>query len=471
MVKIITELMKRLPEDKISSIEFEGANIVVYTKSKTFLFEGKERIRKLVSEFKKRIELRVDPSLLRDVEDTKRIIKEVLKNVEVGEIFFEEFRSKVIIEVSNINEALGENGMNLRKIQEKTFWTVSLTRIPPIRSHVVEGMRGVLFSESEYRRKFLNNVGKRIYGGWTRKRLNEWIRFTMLGGGMQIGRSAVFLQTEESRILLDCGIDPAITDSSDEQFPYFEAPEFDLKELDAVIITHAHLDHCGLLPYLFKIGYSGPIYCTKPTRDIMALMQLDYIKVLHNNKKFALYDANDIKEMIKHTIVLNYGEVTDVTPDVRLTLYNAGHILGSSMVHLNIGNGLHNFLYTGDFNYNRKLELLEPASTNFQRLESMLIESTNGGNKDIKPPREEDEEELMKIIMDVYVKGGKILIPVFAVGRSQEILLTLKKFIENERIPEIPIYIDGMVWEVTAIHTAHPEYLNRRLRNAINTGW
>jgi len=470
MVKILKEILKKLPEEKISSVEFEGANIVIYTKDKEFLFSGREKIKEIVSELKKRIELRSDPSILKTIEETRNIIKEIYKDIKIGEIIFDTPRSKVIIEAENISEAVGENGFLLKEIQKKTYWSAVIRRLPLLRSSIVEGMRNVLFYEGEYRRRFLNNVGKRIYSGWTKNKVKEWVRFTMLGGGMQIGRSAILLQTEESRILIDCGIDPAVVDNPDLEYPYFEAPEFDLKELDAVVISHAHLDHCGLLPYLFKIGYKGPVYCTTPTRDIMALMQLDYLKVLNNTKRYSLYDANDIKEMIKHTITLNYGEVTDITPDIRLTLYNAGHILGSAMVHFNIGNGVHNFLYTGDFNYEPKLELLEPANTNYQRVESMLIESTNGGSNDFKSPREQDEEELLKVITDVYVKKGKILIPVFAVGRSQEIILTLNKLMEEERLPNIPVYIDGMVWEVTAIHTAYPEYLNRKLRNSINEG-
>ncbi len=470
MVKILKEIMKKLPEEKVSSIEFEGANIVVYTNNKDFLFEGREIIKELVKELKKRIEIRADPSLLLGPEETEKKIRDILKDVKIGSINFDTSRSKLIIEVDDVSKAVGKEGCNLKEIQKQTMWSTTVRRIPPLRSRIVEGMRAVLFQESEYRRKFLNNVGKRIYSGWTKGKVKEWIRFTVLGSGMQVGRSAILLQTQESRVLLDCGIDVSVTDDSPSQFPYFEAPEFDLQEIDAVVITHAHLDHCGLLPYLFKIGYRGPVYCTRPTRDIMVLMQLDYLKVLNNSKRKALYDANDIKEMLKHVICLNYGEVTDITPDLRLTFYNAGHILGSAMVHLNVGNGVHNFLYTGDFNFHANSELLDNANTHFQRLESMLIESTNGGNKDYKPSREQSEEELLKVILDTYVRKGKVLIPVFAVGRGQEILLSLKKLIEEERMPEIPIYIDGMLWEVTAIHTAYPEFLNKNLRTAINSG-
>ena len=136
-------------------------------------------------------------------------------------------------------------------------------------------------------------------------------------------------------------------------FPYLDAPEFKIEELDAVICTHSHLDHCGLIPWLYKMGYRGPLYCTEPARDVIALLALDYIGVAYKEAKKTLFTSTDIKEMVKHTITLNYEEVTDITPDVRLTLYNAGHAIGSSMVHLHIGNGLHNLLFTGDFKYGR----------------------------------------------------------------------------------------------------------------------
>ena len=156
---------------------------------------------------------------------------------------------------------------------------------------------------------------------------------------------------------MDCGVDVA---SEQEPYPYLEAPEFNINDLDAVILSHAHIDHSGFLPYLFKYGYKGPVYCTEPTRDISALMLLDYVKIQKTEGKEPVFGTEEIKEMVKHTITLEYDEVTDVTPDVRITLYNAGHILGSAMVHLHVGNGLHNILYTADQKYGKTM-LLDPA--------------------------------------------------------------------------------------------------------------
>lgn len=471
MVKILDEIMKELPTDKVSSVEFEAANIVVYTTDRSFLFSGRDLIRTIVSKIKKRIELRADNSLLMREEDTKKEIENILSGVKIGEFKFDTARSVLVLEVDNVGAAVGREGMNLKEIQKRTMWSVIVKRIPPLRSKTVDAMRAVEFQESEYRRKFLNKVGKRIYGGWTKGKIKGWARVTVLGGGCEVGRSAFYLQTSESRILFDCGINPAVPFGDPREFPYLDAPEFKIEDVDAVVLSHAHMDHCGLLPYLYKIGYKGPVYCTEPTRDIMALSQIDFIKIQNSNGATPIYKAEDIKEMLKHVITLNYGEVSDIAPDIRLTFYDAGHILGSAFCHVNIGNGMHNFMYMGDFNYNLRNRLLNRAETVFPRLESLMMESMNTGPKDYSRPREEAEEDFLKIVLDAYVKKRKVLIPVFGIGRSQEMLLVIENLMREGRLPEdLKVYIDGMVWEVTAIHTAYPEFLKRDLRGRILRG-
>ncbi len=472
MVKLLDEIIKELPEDKISSVEFEAANIVIYTKSKDFLFTGRPLIKNIVTKFKKRIELRADNTLLLDVNQTKEEVTKILEGIQIGEFRFDTARSILTLEVDNVGAAVGKEGVNLKEIQKKTLWSVMVRRIPPVRSKTVDAMRAVEFQESEYRRKFLNGVGKRIYGGWMKGKIKSWARVTMLGAANQIGRSAIYLQTTESRILFDCGIDPSKPFGDQDVFPFLDSPDFKLEDIDAIVLSHAHMDHCGLLPYLYKSGYKGPIYCTEPSRDIMALSQLDYIKIMSSNPGVSpLYKPEDVKEMLKHVITVDYNTVTDITPDIRLTFYNAGHILGAAFCHVNIGNGMHNFMYTGDFNFSHKQRLLNRADTQFPRLESLMMENTNTGAKDYAMSREEAEEEFLKIILDSYVRKGKVLIPVFGVGRSQEMLLTIEALISQGRLPEdLEVYVDGMVWEVTAIHTAYPEFLNRNLKGRVLRG-
>ena len=467
MADIIEEVLKLLPENKISDACFEGANIVLYTKSKSFFLNNEGIIKSVVNKMKKRIELRPDPSIAMPADDAKKVIQTIIpKNAGIDTIIFDNERSRVIIETEKPGLAIGKQGSLLREIRAKTLWVPLVRRKPALKSKLIENIRGVLYQNSEYRRKFLNKVGHRIYDGWIRDKKSEWIRITYLGGGRQVGRSCLFLQTPESRVLLDCGVNLA-AHGGNNAYPYLDAPEFDINELDAVVLSHAHLDHSGFIPYLFKYGYRGPVYCTPPTRDVSALLLLDYLKIMRTEReKEPIFEADNIKDMVKHTICLNYEEVTDITPDVRITLYNSGHIIGGAMVHMHIGNGLHNILYTGDIKYART-NLLDPTVTNFPRLETLLIEGTYGGSGNILPPMREAERQLLSKIEETIKRGGQILIPVLGSGRAQEVALIIHNAIQGKQLSKVPVFIDGMVWDITAIHTAYPEFLNSRVRRMI----
>jgi len=283
---------------------------------------------------------------------------------------------------------------------------------------------------------------------------------------MEVGRSAILVETPESRVLLDVGINPAVVGTYD-MYPRLDIDQLKIDELDAVIVTHAHLDHMGLVPYLFKYGYKGPVYTTKPTRDLMVLSQLDLLDIIQRSGKTPPYTQHEVKKMILHTIPLEYGEVTDIAPDIKLTFYNAGHILGSAIVHLHIGEGLHNIVYTGDFKYG-KTRLLDKAHDTFPRVETLIMESTYGDT--VLKSRREAEQELIEHISRTISRGGKVLIPVMAVGRAQEILLVISDAIRRKWLPRINIYIDGMIDEVTAIHLSYPELLSSQLRERIFRG-
>jgi hypothetical protein len=227
------------------------------------------------------------------------------------------------------------------------------------------------------------------------------------------------------------------------------------------------MDHMGFLPYLFAYGYDGPVYCTPPTRDLMVLLQQDYLNLC--KKSFSVdppYTKKDIYKELRNVVTVDYEEVVDITPEIKMTLYNAGHILGSASVHLHIGEGAHNLVYSGDikFGFTR---LFDPAHTYFPRLETLFVESTYGGRNDISLNRFDSERNLANIIKETIAKRGKVLVPVFAVGRSQELLLVLEEMVRREPDFNIPIYIDGMVLEASAIHTAYPEYLREQLQRRI----
>lgn len=465
MVNIIKEILKNLPEEKVSEACFEGANIVLYTKDRDFFLNNEGVIKKVVDEIKKRIELRPDTSILVDQEEAEKKIRQLMpEEAGVSSILFDPQRSIVVIEAEKLGLAIGKQGSLLHEIRKETLWVPVIRRTPAIRSKIIENIRAVLYQYSDYRRKFLDKIGHRIYDGWIREKKNEWVRLTMLGGGRQVGRSCLFLQTPESRVLLDCGVDIA---SGESPYPYLEVPEFNIDQLDAVVISHAHLDHVGFLPYLYKFGYRGPTYCTAPTRDVAALLLLDFVKIMKSENKEPLYDVEDIKEVIKHTVTLEYDEVTDITPDVRITLYNAGHTLGSAMIHLHVGNGLHNILYTGDMKFG-KTQALEAASTVFPRLETLILESTYGGKEVSEQAKEENDADFAALVKETVEKGGKVLVPVLGSGRAQELMLTLHHMMYGTgELPKVPVYVDGLVWDITAIHTAYPEYLNSHVRKLI----
>ena len=386
------------------------------------------------------------------------------KEAEITNIIFDIQRSIVVIEAKKPGMVIGKSGSILQEIKQKTLWIPQVQRSPAIPSKITENIREVLYENNNYRKRFLNSIGKKIYRDWNPEKIEEWVRLTMLGSGRQVGRSCLLLHTPVSKILLDCGIDVAA--QGRDKFPYFDVSEFDIKQIDAIIVSHAHLDHSGLIPYLYKMGYRGPVYMTAPTRDIASLLALDFIGVAFKKATAPLFSSKDIKEMVKHSICLNYNEVTDITPDIRLTFYNAGHALGSAMVHLNIGNGLHNLLYTGDQKYG-KTRLLDAAVDVFPRLETVIIESTYGSKNDVLPPRKDAEMMLINKIKETIERKGKVLIPELGLGRAQETMLIIEDAIQQGLLPKIPVYIDGMIWDINGIHTAYPDFLSSYIRNQI----
>ncbi len=440
------------PEADIADISFEGSEIVVYTKNKEFYTQNGAVVRKLVDELKKRIEVRPDLSITMDMESSMAKIKEIVpQDAKIKDIYFEPELGKVIIEAEKPGLVIGKGGETLRTIKSTVFWAPQVERAPILKSDIVSSVRKTLHSETKYRKEFLNKVGMRIHA--PKKQGEQWIRLSALGGYREVGRSCGLIQTPESNILLDCG-----ADVSANQYPYFNAPEFDIAKLDAVILSHAHLDHSGMVPFLYEQGYRGPLYTTAPTRDLMVMLCLDYIDVCQREGRFVPYTSKGIKEAVKHCITLDYGEVSDITPDVRLTLQNAGHLLGSALIHLHIGDGLYNILYTGDLRF-EKSRVFEQASTDFARVETLIMESTYGGPTDILPSRIDAEKSLMTKVNKVMERGGKVLMPSFAVERSQELMVILQ---ENNF--SHPIYLDGMLWDAAAVYTVYPEFMSREIQ-------
>jgi KH/beta-lactamase-domain protein len=295
----------------------------------------------------------------------------------------------------------------------------------------------------------------------------EEVMLFCLGGVKQVGRSCFIVMTPESRVMLDCGINPAEPEPLN-AFPRLDWFNFNFDELDAVVISHAHIDHQGFLPTLFKYGYRGPVYCTEPTLPLMTLLQMDSVKIAKSNGTYLPYEVRDIYEVIKHCITIPYGKPTDISPDITVTLNNAGHIMGSATVHLNIS-GAHNILYSGDYKY-AKTQLLDGALSIYPRVETLITESTYGNSTDVMPEQYIVYRTFTDNINRTLTGGGKVLIPVPAVGRAQEIMLVLDKEMREGRLMESPIYIEGMISEASAVHMSYAHYLGYDVRKSVSQG-
>ncbi|WP_331235847.1 beta-CASP ribonuclease aCPSF1 [Natronorarus salvus] len=458
-------IRNEIPNDiSVSDVTYEGPELVVYTRDPKKFARQDDLIRNLASKLRKRITVRPDPDVLAAPERAAEKIRSVVpEEAGISDLDFHADTGEVVIEAQKPGMVIGRHGSTLRQITQEVGWTPEVVRTPPIESPTVSNVRNFLKQERDDRRDILERVGRQIH----REQLSseQWVRITTLGCCREVGRAAFVLSTADTRILIDCGDKPG----SEGEVPYLQVPEAlgsGAHSIDAVVLTHAHLDHSALLPLLFKYGYDGPIYTTEPTRDLMGLLQLDYLDVAAKEGRAPPYESEMVRETIKHTIPVEYGDVTDIAPDVKLTFHNAGHILGSAVSHFHIGNGLYNVAFTGDIHYS-ETRLLNGAVNDFPRVETLVMESTYGGRNDYQTDQGDAERALIELVTETYDRGGKVLIPAFAVGRSQEIMLVLEEAMRTGKIPEMPIHLDGMIWEATAIHTTYPEYLNDDLRSRI----
>src|SRR5208282_5737156 len=275
-----------LPETiEVTDIELEGPHVVVYTKQLDAFLSGGDYLRQVAQRLHRRVVVRSDPATLIDPKEAEKLIRELIP-----------------VEAASPGAAIGRGGSVLNDLKKRIGWVPTVVRTPPIPSKTVEEVRIHLRNSFDERRTFLKKVGIRIARDPLPEKL--WARNTALGGYREVGRSAHLLTTQNSKVLIDCGIDPG-----SDRTPYFNAPELlPLDSLDAVVVTHAHLDHCGLVPVLLKYGYKGPIYCTAPTRDLMTLMLLDAIKVVNQEARKGLYDSSHVRDLVTRTVPLRWGE-------------------------------------------------------------------------------------------------------------------------------------------------------------------
>ena len=249
-------------------------------------------------------------------------------------------------------------------------------------------------------------------------------------------------------------------------FPRFDSIGIKPSDIDAIVLTHAQFDHICFTPTLAKYGYDGPIYCTEPTSYLMYILFKEYV---HRYRDKALYSEREIERVFSHLIHLNYNIVTDLSPDIKITPYNSGHILGSSSFHFNLGNGEHNFVYTGDLKFG-KSSYLDNAAWNFPRVETLLIEATNGGREDTFQSRDDATNKLIDIINNTIKNKNIVLIPTQLVGTAQEIIITLDQLIKQKKIDKCKIFIEKLIIDVNSIHENYIDYLNKDIQQSIING-
>ena len=507
-------ILKSIPSDsQITFVRFEGPNIALYTKNPKFaLTELTYFLSSLSKTLKKRFIIRTDPtSRLPEDQTRQAVVKLLPKDVQISAIFCDDATGEVVLEVSK-PEAIDPN--MLVQIAQSTGWIAHTRRSPHIPSSSINTLHSTLKSSAKERAEFLQKLGKRVFreplivssvnGNDTiprRQQLQQqqqqqlqtttatatttatseprsnkpqsWstskeeVMLFCLGGVKQVGRSCFVVVTPETKVMLDCGLNPGEMSGLD-AYPRLDWFNFDLDDLDAVVISHAHIDHQGFLPTLFKYGYRGPVYCTEPTLPLMILLQTDSVKIANSNGTYLPYASRDVNEVIKHCITLPYGKPTDISPDVTITLNNAGHIMGSATVHLNIS-GAHNILYSGDYKYART-QLLDSAVSMYPRVETLITESTYGNTTDVMPDQQSVYRGFTESINKTLMDGGKVLLPVPAVGRAQEIMLVMAKEMKEGRLIESPIYIEGMISEASAIHMSYAHYLGSDVRKSVSQG-
>ncbi|MEM1658646.1 MAG: MBL fold metallo-hydrolase RNA specificity domain-containing protein [Candidatus Jordarchaeales archaeon] len=278
------------------------------------------------------------------------------------------------------------------------------------------------------------------------------VEITFLGGARQVGRSCVFIKADGRKIMLDAGVDVGSTENA---FP-LEPPE----PLDLLILTHAHLDHAGYTPYIVA-KYHVPLISTPPTQDLSEILNIDYLKL---RKEEAPYTFTEIMNVRKHAVDLLYKQPVNLGSGVEATLLRAGHILGSAMIRLKTEK--HIILYTGDI-CTRNTRTQTMVDLSMCDADTVIIESTYSSPSDQHPSLQKTERDFISAVADTLKGGGIVLIPVFAVGRAQEVMLCLEAYIRSGVVPEAPIFIDGMIRKVNTIYRMYWEHLSDPIKKQI----
>lgn len=308
------------------------------------------------------------------------------------------------------------------------------------------------------------------------------MKVIFLGAVQNVTGSRFLVETAKSRILIDCGLyqERKLRARNWEKFPVNPV------SINCVLLTHAHIDHCGYLPKLTREGFTGKIYCTPPTREIARIALLDaaqlqeadagYKKKRHQREKRhgpyldkPLYTVYDAEQVLPFFNELSYKEEVRITPDINATFYDAGHILGSSIVELKVNEerGEKRCIFSGDIGRWDRPILCDP--TLFEYADYLFMEATYGNR--LHEAQEDSFKKLQRIILETEEAGGNVVIPAFAIERAQELLYALGELLRKRRIPPLVVFLDSpMAIDVTEVFKKYADYFDKEAKALLKEG-
>jgi predicted metal-dependent RNase len=282
------------------------------------------------------------------------------------------------------------------------------------------------------------------------------MRVTFYGGAQEVGRACMLLEEGEHNLMLDCGIKLG----EKTEFPLLHDDE--LRRVQNVTVSHAHLDHSGYLPHVYSKKARPRIFLTKPTRDLIGVLLADYYRIHSGEREQRLlFSSKDVEDVMRDSRITEYDEQFDC--GFKVTFHSAGHIMGSAMTMVEKRG--RKLLFSGDICM-RKTRVLDPCVRGLHA-ETLIMENTYGGKGDIIPSYKESYTKMIKIIKQTLDKGGHVIIPSFAVGRAQEVLLALDDYMRSGAIPPTKIYIDGMIGKAMKIYRHNAIYANDDIKRRI----